>query len=192
MKKPRFEIGDMVHVPYVPDGDETSRFVWPEIDNSTGVYVLNSTAIIVTMTRRGKQDFAYIMPSEGAMGWIKLGCCVRRLEDRGKQFKHEVQHVKLFKRMRDDWDGEDWVLGGLAMALLSVIVIALVVLVCTIRSSAHVDFCYTTYMRPAETIPGGSYVVRGHIPYRTDVVLGTAATSDEANELQKRVCPVKP
>lgn len=184
----------MVHIPHVPGGDPTSRFVLSALDSSVGsadVYMLNSTAIIVTLARQGKHDFAYIMPSEGAMGWIKLGCCVRKLDDDGRQFRHEVEHVKLFKKMRDDWDGEDWMLGGLGISLLFAVAIGLVCAVCTVRSSAQIDFCYTTYMRPSETIPGGSYVVMGHVPYRTDRVLGTASTSEEAVEVQKRVCPVK-
>lgn len=191
MKKPRFEIGDMVHVPHVPGEDETYRYVWPELDNSTGVYELHSTAIIVTIAKKDKHDYAYIMSHEGPMGWLRLTCCVRQLDDKGKNVRHEVEHVKLLKKMRDDWDGEDWMLCGIGTAALVAIAIGLVCLVATVRSNAQVDFCYTTYTRPSDTIPGGSYVVKGHVPWRTDLVLGTATTADEAVEVQKRVCPVK-
>ncbi len=202
MKKAnRFMPGDMIHVPTTLHSRRWNKRVWPSSQLEEGydgrVCDLESSAMIVTLSKHDGDDIAYVlMTNSEQMGWIRLTCCVRKIDECSTNFLHEVGHVKIIKRMRDDWEGIDWFGFSLIMSLLVSIVIGFVVGICALRADGKVDNCYTEWHASLETMPGisqsnGAFIVKGHIPWRTDVTLGSAPTADEAHELMKKVCPVE-
>lgn len=89
-----------------------------------------------------------------------------------------------------DWDGEDW----FGCVVLCVALLGLgfgtFALVNVIRSDAKVDHCYVEYYNQSQVLPG-TYIVKGHVPWRSDIVLGHAPTSEEAQAKLRDLCPAK-
>lgn len=128
-------------------------------------------------------------PVTEGTGWLKLCCCVRHAGERGNDFLHEVEHMKVVDEVKD-WSSGDW-LGALVIGIVVMAVVgALVCAVIAIRAPGKVDSCYVTY-HSTDLGEVGAYVIMGNIPWRHNVVLGTAPTALEANQMLKQVCPVQ-
>lgn len=168
-----------------------------EDDYVEDITTLESLGTIVTLSKHKDDEIAYVLPSSGGkMGWIRLSCCVRKIDECSTDFLHEVMHVRIIKIMREDWDEGSWFGFSMVVTLLVGIVIGFCALVSMIRSDAKIDSCYTEWHASQESHPGiselnGAYTVKGHIPWRSDVTLGSAPNGNEAHELMKKVCPVE-
>ncbi len=196
----RFKPGDMIHVPTELRSRRLNKYVWATSDleygESCAATELESSAMIVTLSKNKGDDIAYVlMTNSEQMGWIRLSCCVKKLDECGTDFLHEVGHMKLIQNMREDWRGEDWFGFSLIMALLTMIFGGIIIGIIALHANGKVDSCYVDWHSSMETVPGissvnGAFIVKGHIPWRSDAMLGSAPSAEEAHELMKKVCPV--
>ena len=90
-----------------------------------------------------------------------------------------------------NWDEGDWFGGLLCTMLLGAVLTAGVVGITALRSDGKVDFCYTQFVNSQGVPHSDGYLVKGHIPWRTDVTLGNADTPEKAQELLQQTCPTR-
>lgn len=170
----------------------------PEIPvDFLGRLVGHATIISIHVGKHGTYAFVLgkfkrhgdLDPITEGTGWVKLNCCVRRNGECGNSFLHEVEHMKVVDEVKD-WDSGDW-LGAFIIGMVIIAVIgALTCAIVAIRAPGKVDSCYVTY-HSTDLGEVGAYVIMGNIPWRHNVVLGTAPTALEANQMLKQVCPIQ-
>ena len=92
--------------------------------------------------------------------------------------------MRIFK----NWDGETWWAFPFFLALNFAFVFGAVCAICAVRSDRKVDGCFIREMDLGSGFI--TYQVRGHIPWRDDVILAEAPNGLEAHEVMVEVCPV--
>lgn len=88
------------------------------------------------------------------------------------------------------WDESDWVGFSVFAALASCVGVLIYALFMSVNASGLIDACHVEYYTGAVKVPS-TYIVVGHVPWRHDVVLAVAETSEEAAQKLKETCPVK-
>lgn len=96
--------------------------------------------------------------------------------------------MKAIKEIYNEWDPGDWFIAIFVVSLFSLIVVIITNL---IKSDDKVDFCYISFTNQSGVPNTDIYVVREHIPWGNDNVLGSAKTFEEANIIMKNNCPIK-
>lgn len=81
-----------------------------------------------------------------------------------------------------EWNKFNYLIAG----GLAIIMLLLSLAITSILASGKVDFCYTEMPQGV-----GVYKVYGHVPWRSDNLLGIKSSPEEARKLMLEVCPVK-
>lgn len=82
-----------------------------------------------------------------------------------------------------NWDGADVTLFAILLALAGLVGVGLWAVVSTLRAQdGDVKYCYTEYYNQNNVLPP-AYVVRGYVPWRSNVVIGVTQTQEQAESL---------
>lgn len=88
------------------------------------------------------------------------------------------------------WDFDTWIATLLLSALIGLMVLIGTAITMSVRADNKIDHCYVEYAQPSNIQPG-IFVVRGFIPWRSNVIVASAQTSEEAHQKMIEQCPVK-